>query len=127
MHDLCGLQVTLQVAESAGKSLTVKEENSVILETDIKIQTDDEIRWLFGAEDTQIADIKVELNGVITKHEDADEKFKGRLKLNETTGSLKINNTRTSDAGLYKLLILSRGRTSCRKLFVYVKRVVSRL
>ncbi|KAL0154432.1 hypothetical protein M9458_050281, partial [Cirrhinus mrigala] len=102
------------------KSLPHHEEDSVILETDINIQTDDEIRWLFGAEDTQIADIKVELNGVITKHDDADEKFKGRLKLDETTGSLTINNIRTDDAGLYKLLILSRGRTSCRKIFVYV-------
>ncbi|KAL0161074.1 hypothetical protein M9458_044799, partial [Cirrhinus mrigala] len=64
---------------------------------------------------TQIADIKVELNGetkVITKHDDADERFKGRLKLDETTGSLIINDIRTTDAGLYKLLILSRGRTS---------------
>ncbi|XP_050956401.1 uncharacterized protein LOC127157210 [Labeo rohita] len=103
-----------------GKSVTVNQEDSVILKTDIVIQTDDEIQWLFGAEDTQIADIKVELNGVITKHEDADEKFKDRLKLNETTGSLTINNIRTDDAGLYKLLILSRGRTSCRKIFVYV-------
>ncbi|KAL0161094.1 hypothetical protein M9458_044819, partial [Cirrhinus mrigala] len=64
---------------------------------------------------TQIADIKVELNGetkVIIKHDDADKKFKGRLKLDETTGSLTINNIRINDAGLYKLLILSRGRTS---------------
>ncbi|KAI2648023.1 SLAM family member 9 [Labeo rohita] len=106
-----------------GKTLTVNEEDSVILKTDIKIQTNDEIRWLFGAEDTQIADIKIELNGetkVITKHEDADGKFKGRLKVDKTTGSLTINNIRTDDAGLYKLLILSRGRTSCRKIFIYV-------
>ncbi|XP_073699625.1 uncharacterized protein [Garra rufa] len=122
INGTCKKTFTVFIRDSV-KSRIVTEEENVILDTNTEIQTDEEIRWLFGAEDTQIADIKVKLIGgtkVTTKHDDTDQKLKDRLTLNETTGSLTIKNIGMNDAGLYKLLILSKGRTSCRKFFVYV-------
>ncbi|XP_016111431.1 uncharacterized protein [Sinocyclocheilus grahami] len=102
------------------KSLSAKENDSVTLETKTEIQTGDEIRWLFGSEDTLVAEIKGEKREMTT-HDDPDGRFRDRLELVEANGSLTIKNITADHAGLYKLLILSRGRTLCSKFFVYVK------
>uniref|UniRef100_A0A8C2C246 Immunoglobulin domain-containing protein n=1 Tax=Cyprinus carpio TaxID=7962 RepID=A0A8C2C246_CYPCA len=102
-----------------GKTLTVKENDSVTLETKTEIQNGDEIRWMFGDKDTLIAEIKVEARGMTT-HEGPDGRFRDRLELVEANGSLTIKNITADHAGLYKLLILSKGSTLCSKFFIYV-------
>uniref|UniRef100_A0A672MN64 Immunoglobulin domain-containing protein n=1 Tax=Sinocyclocheilus grahami TaxID=75366 RepID=A0A672MN64_SINGR len=98
----------------------MKEICSLLYKTKTEIQTGDEIRWLFGSEDTLVAEIKGEKREMTT-HDDPDGRFRDRLELVEANGSLTIKNITADHAGLYKLLILSRGRTLCSKFFVYVK------
>uniref|UniRef100_A0A8C1LQQ6 Immunoglobulin domain-containing protein n=1 Tax=Cyprinus carpio TaxID=7962 RepID=A0A8C1LQQ6_CYPCA len=92
------------------------EGDYVTLNPDTEIQRGDEIQWLFGAEDTLIAEIKGETREKTT-HEGPDERFKNRLKLDETTGSLTITDIRTEHAGLYTLKI-RRGRETFYKRFI---------
>ncbi|XP_051744855.1 uncharacterized protein LOC127509830 isoform X35 [Ctenopharyngodon idella] len=82
---------------------TVMEGESFILTPGIEINKDDQIQWLFGGEKkmTLIAEIQ-RGTGEITVH---DGRFKERLKMDKNTGSLTITNTRTEDAGVYKLKI----------------------
>ncbi|XP_042611993.1 uncharacterized protein LOC122144851 [Cyprinus carpio] len=103
-----------------GKTLTVKENGSVTLETKTEIQTGDEIRWMFGDKDTLIAEIKGETRKMTT-HEGPDGRFRDRLELVKANGSLTIKNITADHTGLYKLLILSSGSTLCSKFFIYVE------
>ncbi len=84
------------------KRQSVKEGESATLHPGI-IQTNDVMKWYFN--DTCIAEIKT----INTSTDDqcvADERFRDRLKVNQT-GSLTITNTRTTDSGLYTLQISS--------------------
>ncbi|XP_067236274.1 uncharacterized protein [Chanodichthys erythropterus] len=107
---------------------TVIEGESVTLTPGIEINKDDEIQWLFGDEKkTVIAEIQRGTGKVTVP----DGKFRGRLEMDEKTGSLIITNTSTEDTGVYKLKI--RGgrfvQNMCRRLvqnlnkkfIVYVK------
>ncbi|XP_048037424.1 uncharacterized protein LOC125262640 [Megalobrama amblycephala] len=101
------------VGETNGvKSVSVMEGNSVTLNTDAEIHTDDLIVWRFGDKGILLAKIYVETNE--TSLNCADERFRDRLKLDQT-GSLTITNTRTTDSGLYELQI--RGSQSSHKTF----------
>ncbi len=51
---------------------------------------------------------------------DGTERFRDRLKLDNQTGSLNITNTRTTDSGLYKLLITSSRFSISRSFIVTV-------
>ncbi|XP_039520389.1 uncharacterized protein LOC120474294 [Pimephales promelas] len=74
------------------KSVSVTEGESVTLNTDTEIQTDELIAWRTGH------------NNLIAKIKGNNfERFRDRLTLNEKTGSLTITNTRTTDSGLYKV------------------------
>uniref|UniRef100_A0A673HTW6 Ig-like domain-containing protein n=1 Tax=Sinocyclocheilus rhinocerous TaxID=307959 RepID=A0A673HTW6_9TELE len=87
----------------------------VILNPDNEIQTGDEIKWLFGAENTLIVKIKGETREMPT-YVGPDGIFRDRLELKKETGSLTITNTTTEHTGLYTLKI-RRGRKTLYKRF----------
>ncbi|XP_048023641.1 uncharacterized protein LOC125253682 isoform X2 [Megalobrama amblycephala] len=80
--------------------VSVMQGDSVTLLTDhTEIQTGKELQWMFP-DDTIIAEIDREANTISVP---GNTSFKGRLKLNETTGSLTITNIKTTDSGVYQL------------------------
>ncbi|KAL1250509.1 hypothetical protein QQF64_018305 [Cirrhinus molitorella] len=85
----------------AVQSESVMEGESVTLQTDVNtVKTDDLIQWRFGNnKDILIAQI----NRQSGKRKFYDVKFKGRLQLDDQTGSLTITDTRTTDSGLYEV------------------------
>ncbi len=87
---------------------------SVILQTKTEIQSDDLILWTFGAENCLVVKVDSGTTSI-------SEKFRGRLELDKTTGSLTITNTRTTDSGVYKLQIINREQTTFRRFNVTVK------
>ncbi|XP_067253074.1 uncharacterized protein [Chanodichthys erythropterus] len=91
---------------------SVMEGDSVTLQTDTEIQTDDEIMWTFGTNRNLLA----ETDGVTSKIPDhLDERFRDRLKLDIKTGSLTITNITTEHAGDYEVEIsLSSSETKHR-------------
>ncbi|KAL0161415.1 hypothetical protein M9458_045140, partial [Cirrhinus mrigala] len=96
---------------------SVNEGDYVTLHTDTEIQSNDLIQWKFG--DTVIAEID-KATKRIHPHDGPDGRFRGRLKLNNQTGSLTITNTRTTDSGDYELRISSSRRTINRRITVTV-------
>ncbi|KAL0149485.1 hypothetical protein M9458_055273, partial [Cirrhinus mrigala] len=81
--------------------LIVMEGDSVTLDTNVKTNKRDRIRWYFN--DTRIAQITGDLRKICTDVQcnEGTERFRDRLKLDHQTGSLTIMNTRTTDSGLY--------------------------
>nr|XP_055072979.1 uncharacterized protein LOC129452939 [Misgurnus anguillicaudatus] len=99
------------------KSVSVMEGDSVTLHTDItQIQTDDQIVWMFGPQDTLIAEISKKIIDMF----DSKEIFGDRLKLDSQTGSLTITNIKITDSGLYKLHIFSNRGNSYKRFKVTV-------
>ncbi|XDV23391.1 hypothetical protein PO909_027978 [Leuciscus waleckii] len=96
-------------------SVSVTEGESVTLHTDAEMHKDALMLWRFGDKGILLAKIDVETKE--TSLNDADERFRGRLKLDQT-GSLTITNTRTTDTGLYELQI--RGRESSQRFLLSV-------
>ncbi|XP_056098489.1 uncharacterized protein LOC130077310 [Rhinichthys klamathensis goyatoka] len=97
------------------KSVSVTEGDSVTLNTDIKVQRDDHILWMFGPQETRIAEIhrqNIYIDGT-------DLIFEKILQMDNQTGSLTIRNIRSEHTGLYKLQIISRG-TSYKRFNVSV-------
>ncbi|XP_056092778.1 uncharacterized protein LOC130071891 [Rhinichthys klamathensis goyatoka] len=113
--------VTVVVGEIDGLkllSVSVMEGESVTLNTDAEMHKDDLMLWRFGDKGILLAKIDVETKE--TSLNDADERFRDRLKLDQT-GSLTITNTRTTDTGLYELQI--RGRESSQRFLLSVNAV----
>ncbi|XP_026119860.1 uncharacterized protein LOC113099024 isoform X2 [Carassius auratus] len=92
----------------------VKYGDSVTLKPDPEIQRDDQMLWMFGDQDILIAQVKA---GTGETYGGADERFRGRLELDETTGSLTIRNILLQHTGLYKLQIISRSGGILTKKF----------
>ncbi len=81
-------------AGSDGVSVSVMEGDSVTLNTGVKTNQQEKIEWYFNR--NRIAYISNEGN----------ERFRDRLEVIHQTGSLTIMNTRTTDSGVYKLVII---------------------
>ncbi|XP_058616946.1 uncharacterized protein LOC131530601 isoform X2 [Onychostoma macrolepis] len=120
---------TLEITSSRGASdqtffVTVKDKvekkslnegDSVTLNPDTEIQRDDQILWMFGAQDYLIAQIR---GGTVERYDDGvNKRFRDRLKLDRTTGSLTITDISTEHTGLYKLLTISSSRGTLFKKF----------
>ncbi|XP_059400083.1 SLAM family member 5-like isoform X2 [Carassius carassius] len=95
------------------KSVSVMEGDSVSLEPGVtEIQKDDRITWTFGPSKVFLAQFQTETGDLITH--DPDGRFRNRLKVNNQTGSLTITNTRTTDSGLYEIMITRSRNTTYR-------------
>ncbi|XP_026105525.1 carcinoembryonic antigen-related cell adhesion molecule 1-like [Carassius auratus] len=109
--------VSVYYAPERQKMKTVKEGHSVTLDPGVVKKTNYLMKWVFN--DVRIAEISGDFSFICTDVQClyADVRFKGRLKLNHMSGSLTITNTRTTDSGLYYLLIIS-SRFSIKKSFI---------
>ncbi|XDV23780.1 hypothetical protein PO909_028197 [Leuciscus waleckii] len=88
------------------------EGDSVTLYTGIKTNQQLDIKWYLN--EIRIAQINGDLNQTCTDVQcnEGTERFRGRLKLDNQTGSLTITNTTTEDSGLYELKIISSSSIS---------------
>ncbi|XP_073700534.1 natural killer cell receptor 2B4-like [Garra rufa] len=94
-----------------GESVSVKEGDSVTLNTDVAEIHEDYILWKFGAENLLIAQVRIE-DGILSTYNGTDGRFRDRLKLDNQTGSLTITNITTEHAGRYGLEINGAKRSS---------------
>ncbi|XP_067266419.1 uncharacterized protein [Chanodichthys erythropterus] len=96
------------------KTVTVKEGDSVTLNSDLtEMKDDDVIQWRFENESTLIAEINKRDDRITVYDDVLDGRFRDRLELDKQTGSLTITDTTTEHAGDYTLL-----SNRMRKLFV---------
>uniref|UniRef100_A0A8C1P7U6 SLAM family member 5-like n=1 Tax=Cyprinus carpio TaxID=7962 RepID=A0A8C1P7U6_CYPCA len=98
------------------KSVSVTEGDSVTLNNDVKVQRDDLMLWIFGPQNTRIAEIKEQVTDMFN----SNVKFGYKLQVDSQTGSLTITNIRTEHSGLYKLSIFSKRGTAYRNFSVIV-------
>ncbi|KAA0711902.1 hypothetical protein E1301_Tti013504 [Triplophysa tibetana] len=106
------------------KYITVKAGASFELHTGVKdIQKCDLIQWKFGeaAESTN----PFVLISSMDKNRDISEKLRDGLKLNKKTGSITVENSRTTDTGVYKLEINSSTEQVLKCFFVTVSETTS--
>ncbi|XP_056303256.1 uncharacterized protein LOC130215475 [Danio aesculapii] len=87
----------------------VQEGDSVTLEPDTEIESDDEIQWMFGDKDDIIAKMG-KMTGVTRDITYTDEGFRDRLDLDQETGSLTIKNITIKHTGDFKMKIISSSR-----------------
>ncbi|XDV23878.1 hypothetical protein PO909_028244, partial [Leuciscus waleckii] len=95
------------------KRKSVKEGESVTLDSDVKRNPNDVMMWHFN--DILLAEMTGDQSKICTDVQ-CKERFRDRLKLDHQTGSLNIMNTRNTDSGEYKLLI-NNSRFSILKTF----------
>ncbi|XP_048024602.1 uncharacterized protein LOC125254175 [Megalobrama amblycephala] len=103
------------------ETVSVMEGDSFTLNTDLtEIKNDDTILWMFGPKGFVISQIarKNDLTSFFVTDDD-DVGFRGRLQVNQNTGSLTIRNTRIRHSGQYKLSI-SREKTTTKIFSVTV-------
>ncbi|XP_052445185.1 CD48 antigen isoform X3 [Carassius gibelio] len=100
------------------KSVSVLEGDTVSLNTDVKIQRDDQLLWTFGPQNTRIAEIikRDQINIFFVSN---DGRFRDKLQMDNQTGSLTIRNIRSEHNGLYELTVIS-GKTSLKSFSVTV-------
>ncbi|CAM4660033.1 unnamed protein product [Leuciscus chuanchicus] len=87
------------------KRKSVKEGESVTFDPGVPVikKPNDVTKWYFN--DILIAEITGDQSKICTDVQ-CKERFRDRLKLDHQTGSLTITNTRNTDSGEYKLLII---------------------
>ncbi|XP_016109894.1 uncharacterized protein [Sinocyclocheilus grahami] len=102
----------------AVKSELVTEGETVTLQTNVsEIQKDDQILWIFG--DIVIAEIYKAAQRFHI-YDGPDERFRGKLNLDNQTGSLIITDTRITHSGLYEVEISSSRHIILRRITVTV-------
>lgn len=97
-----------------------KEGDSVTLHTGVTdSQKQDLIQWTFGPTnpDSLIAEMNIKIHEITLN---SDDIFRGRLHLENQTGSLTIRDIRTSDAGVYQLQISNSKETLYKRFNVFV-------
>ncbi|XP_026054652.1 uncharacterized protein LOC113040562 [Carassius auratus] len=101
-------------------AVLLMEGESVTLHTGVETNPQDRFRWYFN--DTRIAQITGNLRKICTDVQcnKGTERFRDRLKLDNQTGSLTIMNIRTTESGVYKLLISSSNIDSEKSFIVNV-------
>ncbi|XP_067271634.1 uncharacterized protein si:dkey-182g1.2 [Pseudorasbora parva] len=100
---------SVTVLDAIPKKVSVTEGDSVTLHHDIAdIENYDVIEWMFEDEANPIAQINKKTSEN-PSYDETDERFRGRLKLDHT-GSLTITNTKSTDAGLYKLKVTGQNK-----------------
>ncbi|XP_039522250.1 uncharacterized protein LOC120475660 isoform X2 [Pimephales promelas] len=93
-------------------------QGNALLETGVKIKTDDLILWTFGLENHLVATVDSSSFNI-------DESFGARfidgdrLKLDRKTGSLTIKNIEPKDYGHYKLQIVNKKQTKFKRFNVF--------
>ncbi|XP_057182183.1 uncharacterized protein LOC130549053 isoform X2 [Triplophysa rosa] len=97
------------------KSVSVRTGHSFILYTHVLKERDDVMEWRFGAENTLVAKINE-----TTFTPSTDERFRDRVKRDDQTGALMINDTRSHHSGLYQLRINSNNKVSYKKFDVTI-------
>ncbi|KAG1928775.1 hypothetical protein F2P79_023431 [Pimephales promelas] len=102
------------------KKVSAKEGESVSLNTNAVIRRKDDLQWMFKDEKTTIAGIKKDWIGKITTL-DVDSRFRGRLQLDEKTGSLIITNITTEHEGVYSLKPVGSKSTEIKRWNVTVR------
>ncbi|XP_048054170.1 uncharacterized protein LOC125272997 isoform X2 [Megalobrama amblycephala] len=102
------------------KKISAKEEDTVTLRTNTVVHRKDQLLWIFGDENSLLAEIKGGI-GKISTFDIADGKFKDRLGLDEKTGSLTIRHITTEHAGVYTLKLVTSKATTVRRCNVVVK------
>ncbi|XP_026107635.1 uncharacterized protein LOC113079607 [Carassius auratus] len=95
------------------KSVSVTAGNSVYLQTNAEIQSDDLILWTRGADNVLI--VKKDSQSTTV-----NERFRGRLRLGKKTASLTITDLTNTDSGHFKLQIINSKRTIFRRVNVTV-------
>ncbi|XP_058617002.1 uncharacterized protein LOC131530644 isoform X2 [Onychostoma macrolepis] len=114
VHDVPGAEMNKTQTKS------VKEGESVTLDPGVMKNPKDLMMWYFN--DTLIAKINGDPSRICTDDqcEDADVRFRNRLKLNHQTGSLTIMNTRITDSGLYHLEIITNSSSFRRRHIISI-------
>ncbi|XP_050957979.1 uncharacterized protein LOC127159115 [Labeo rohita] len=102
------------------KRKSVKEGESVTLDTYLIKTPHHSLSWYFN--DTCIAEISGNQSKICTdvQCEDGNERFRNRLKVDHSSGSLTITNSRITDSGDYQLNITSRRISIIRHFSVSV-------
>ncbi|XP_058618021.1 uncharacterized protein LOC131531340 isoform X1 [Onychostoma macrolepis] len=96
--------------------VSLKEGDSVTLHTDVKTNQQEKIKWYFN--DFRIAEITGDQSKICTDVQ-CKERFRDRLKLDQT-GSLIITNITNTDSGNYtQQIINSKDRTKIFSVSVY--------
>jgi len=99
--------------------LSVNEGVDVTLGSGVtELHRDDRVQWRFEHE--VVAKVNKTAGIVITFDDVLDGRFRGRLQLDNQTGSLIITHTRTTDSGLYYLDITSDRHIILRKFVLSV-------
>ncbi|XP_039538647.1 uncharacterized protein LOC120486592 [Pimephales promelas] len=99
--------------------LSVNEGVDVTLGSGVtELHRDDRVQWRFEHE--VVAKVNKTAGIVITFDDVLDGRFRGRLQLDNQTGSLIITHTRTTDSGLYYLDITSDRHVILRKFVLSV-------
>ncbi|KAF4097236.1 uncharacterized protein LOC131531354 [Onychostoma macrolepis] len=104
-------------------SVSVMKGDSVIFHTGVETNQQEDIKWYFR--NTRIAQIRGDLGYICTdvKCNKGTERFRGRLKLDNQTGSLTIMNITNTDSGVYELKIIRSSSSSEKNFNVIVNTV----